>query len=298
MIWQRHWLLVNSIGSGEPPPLLEAHNEGGAEWFDDYYIVAPIENANGDLTFAIGETRYAQQNFNYLIIGSHTAILFDAGPGVRDIRPVVESLTDLPILFVPSHFHYDHIGNNISFAQVGVVDIPFLRARADGNQLPLTWQEHLGAAEGFATPSLTVTHWLKPNEVIDIGGRELQVLYTPGHTTDSVSLLDARNGHLFSGDFIYPGPLYAFLPNSSLRDYLDASDTVLAAVDENIRIFGAHRSQAPGTPELEKQDVTDLRHTLIGIKRGESKGTGSYPVAYQVNDRMVLLAEPTWLQDW
>src|SRR5512134_1187466 len=102
---QRFRLLLWFFGDGEPPALLDAADEGpGVRWMDDYFIVQVIDPQ----TFAIGEPRYHQQNFNYLIVGSQRAILFDAGPGQRDIRPIAEALTGRPITFVPSHFHFDH----------------------------------------------------------------------------------------------------------------------------------------------------------------------------------------------
>ncbi len=141
---QRHLVMyhVMSFAGGAPPPLKEAQQElPSTVWFDDYYTIDEI----APNTFAIGETRYEQQNFNYLIVGEHTAVLFDAGPGVRDIRPVVESLTDLPLIFLPSHFHYDHVGNGTDFAQRAVVDLPYLRDRTDGALLTSTDMEHLAA---------------------------------------------------------------------------------------------------------------------------------------------------------
>ena len=55
-----------------------------------------------------------------------------------------------------------------------------------------------------------------PGTVVDLGGRPLKVLSTPGHTQNSVTLFDATSRRLFIGDFIYPTTLYAFLPGASL----------------------------------------------------------------------------------
>lgn len=281
--------------SGEPPPLLETSAEHvSSRWYDEYFIVENID----ERTFAIGEPLYYQQNFSYLIVGSERAVLFDAGPGYRDIRAVAESLTEVPITFVPSHFHYDHTGNRITFERVAVVDLPRLRVRAKDNQLALTWPEHLGSMEGVEAPTLHITEWLPVGSEIDLGDRQLRVLYTPGHTDDSISLLDTSSGFLFAGDFIYPGPLYAFLPNSSLKDYLEGSESILRETGTDNSIFGAHRDSPPGIPTLSTTDVLDLQRTLISIRDGTAAGEGLYPRAYKVNERIELLAEPPWLQDW
>jgi glyoxylase-like metal-dependent hydrolase (beta-lactamase superfamily II) len=294
-IGQRHRILVYALASQGPPALLEPIDEGPeVAWHDDYFTVQRLD----DRTFAIGEPRYAQQNYSYLIVGSERAVLFDAGPGLRDIRGVAESLTDRPITFIPSHFHYDHIGNEVSFERVAVVDLPYLRARARDGRLQLGFEEHLGVAEGIAAPILLVDDWLAPDSDLSLGDRALRVLYTPGHTEDSISLLDLESGFLFSGDFIYPGPLYAFLPNSGMGDYLDGAATTLEAAPADARVFGAHRVAAPGVPELAVRDIVDLREALEAIRSGGLPGQGAYPVVYPVNDRVELWAEPVWLQDW
>jgi len=295
VVWQRHRILFDWLAEGKPPALLEPAGENpGSYWQDEYFLVEQLDSR----TFAIGEPLYRDQNFSYLITGSERAVLFDAGPGYRDIRRVAEALTDLPITFIPSHFHYDHVGNRVTFDRVAVVDLPWLRRRAPSNRLQLNWAEHLGTLEGIAVPALDVDEWLPIDSLVDLGDRQLRVLYTPGHTEDSISLLDLANGYVFSGDFIYPGPLYAFLPNSRMGDYLQGSDTVLAAVSENVDFLGAHRDAAPGVPRLSLKDVEDLRATLIAIRDGTARGIGRYPREYRVNDRIQLLAEPRWLQDW
>lgn len=295
LVNQRHTLLIYALSSEGQPALLEAQEEGpDVRWFDDYFTVQELDAR----TFAIGEPRYYQQNYAYLIVGTERAVLFDAGPGHRDIRPVASSLTDLPITFVPSHFHYDHTGNEITFDHVAVVDLPYLRARAVGNRLPLTDDEHVGWAEGVENIALEVDEWIAPGSEMFLGERTLQVVYTPGHTEESISLLDKEAGQLFSGDFIYPGPLFAMLPNSGMGDYALGTKNVSQAADQTTRIYAAHRLNPPGAPVVTMKDIEDLENALDAIKTGALQGSGIYPVVYPINDNIELYAEPSWFQDW
>lgn len=280
---------------GVPPPLLEPSDEGpGVEWLDDYFTVELVAPDS----YAIGEPRYAQQNFSYLLLGTERALLFDAGPGIRDIRATVESLTKLPITFLPSHFHYDHVGNSVTFDHIAVLDLPYLRARANGSQLALTTTEHLGAAEGFTAPIWSVDEWWEPGRQIDLGQRTLELLYTPGHTTDSISLYDAASATVFSGDYLYPGYLYGFLPNSSMGEYLASARSLLARLPAGTVFYGAHRNAPPGAPRLGLQDLVDLQHGLDSLRAGDLEGAGIYPVVYPFSERLSMLAEPRWLQSW
>jgi len=294
-IAERRRLVVYAFALEDVPALLEPIDQGpDARWADDYYTIERID----EQTFAIGEPRYPQQNFNYLILGSERAVLFDAGPGVRDIRPVVETLTDLPITFVPSHFHYDHVGGEFAFERVAIIDLPHVRARIVNDAFTLTPMEHLGFVEGYERRTFHVSEWLTPGGSISLGDRKLRVLHTPGHTPDSISLFDEESGLVFSGDFIHPGSLYGFLPNSSMREYVDGAETMLGAIPEDVRILGAHRVEAPGVPELAFEDVKDLRETLEAVRQRYQDGTGRYPQSFVVNERVTLLAEPRWLQRW
>jgi len=297
-IQERFRIIAWGIAILGPPALVTSKDlPVGAQWYDDYFAVRRLD----DRTFAISEPRYWQQNYSYLIVGSERAVLFDAGPGIRDIRPVVASLTDRPITFIPSHFHYDHVGNEVTFPRVAVVDLPYLRARAQGGQLSLAFEEHLGVAEGIAAPSLQVGQWLAPHSTLELGNRSLRVLYTPGHTSESISLLDPEAGFVFSGDFIYPGPLLAFLPNSNLGDYLQSTSTVIESAPPGARIFGAHPAgsrHAGELPELSVSDVEELHRALLALRGGQLQGAGFYPVVYRVNDRTELWTDPVWFQNW
>lgn len=298
LLIERRELLVYGYflaGTGEPPELLPAQEEGAnVRWFDNYFTVEEVASK----TWAIGEPRYYQQNYSYLIVGDERALLFDAGPGIRDIRKVAESLTDKPIVFLPSHFHYDHVGNDVTFDEIAVVDLPYLRAREENGALRLTDMEHAGAIEGFESPTWQVDYWWAPGAVIELGQRQVTIHYTPGHTTDSISLLDSDNRIFFSGDYLYPGELYAFLTNSSMGDYLSTAESLIHVLDDDIRILGAHRVSPPGAPTLATVDLKDLRRGLIKIRDGQLPGSYDYPARFPLNDRLSILAEPRWLQRW
>jgi hydroxyacylglutathione hydrolase len=294
----RRMLAVRALAmseGGEVPALLDPENEGAdVRWADDYFTIQDI----AENTFAIGEPRYLQQNFSYLIIGDDRALLFDAGPGVRDIRSIAEGLTDKPITFLPSHLHYDHVGNDVTFDRIALLDVPATRDRADGNTFTSSDRQHLGFFEGKESPTWEISEWITPDSEIDLGGRVLSVIYTPGHTDDSVSLYDTENDMVFSGDYLYPGPLYAFLPNSSMGDYLRTTGPLVENLTSEVVFYGAHRAGPPGVPVLAYGDLTDLHRALQNIRDGELAGQGLWPQEFAINDRLTILAEPRLLQDW
>lgn len=277
-----------------PPPLSPMLDEGvGIDWFDEYFTVEWIDAK----TIAIGEPRYYQANYSYLILGEQRALLFDSGPGLYDIRPLVETLTPLEVTAVPSHLHYDHIGNHMRYERLAVIDLPYLRERTRGGVLRPTYWEHLGSVEGFARPDLRVTEWWTPDSWVDLGGRRLRVLHTPGHTYDSLSLWDEERALLFTGDYIHQGAVFAFLPGSSLGDYLRTAERLGEQIPENTTLLTAHRAAPSGVPRMATRDLIDLRETLRQIRAGEAEGAG-YPVVFEVNERLLLLADFPLLEDW
>ena len=120
----------------------------GGHWAGDYFLVDTIDAT----TYAIGEPRYYQGNYSYLIVGNDRAVLFDAGTGNRDIVPVVRALTALPVTVIPSHLHFDHVGALGRFERTALPDFPALRARAADRGLTLGRYEFLGLADRLPAP--------------------------------------------------------------------------------------------------------------------------------------------------
>ena len=131
----------------------------------------------------------------------------------------------------------------------------------------------------LSPPTFRVDEWWAPGSSVDLGGRSLRVLATPGHTPTSVALYDERRHELFSGDFIYPGELYAFLPGASRSAYLATTRMLLSTIAPDTRILAAHMADPPApvrAPVLAVADLQRLHDLLEGIGQGSAHSTGFY----------------------
>ena len=265
-------------------------------WFDDYYIVADL----GQNAFAIGEPLYGQCNFSYLIVGSKRALLFDAGSAIRNIVPAVRALTPLPVVALPSHLHFDHVGNLERFDDVALPDLPALRRQLHDGLFSFGFYQFLGFTEGFKPKDVRVTRWIAPGSDIDLGDRKLTLIGVPGHTPDSVAVLDRRANRLFTGDFIYPSEIYAFLPGANLGDYHASTQRVVHLLNDDSIVYGAHGCDhlpLVDLPKLRRADVAALGGALASADTVSlTAGTGWYPREFAVNERMKLLAKYPWMR--
>ena len=193
-----------------------------SDWFEVYQVQPSV--------YAIYEPHQFEEVISYLIVGTHRALLFDTGLGVASIREVVKRLTRLPVTVLNSHTHFDHTNGNAQFSDIWNEDTPFTRANAQTHSSvygrdALAPERICGALPVGVHPAeytrrpWKVTHWIHDGEKIDLGGRRFEILFTPGHTPDSITLLDRQHGLLFVGDTYYPGPIYLLTPETELSVY-------------------------------------------------------------------------------
>lgn len=69
---------------------------------------------------------------------------------------------------------------------------------------------------------------LKDGDVIDIGGRSIQVLHTPGHSPGHMCFGEKDRGYLFTGDVVYKDTLFAYYPSTEPEAYLASLEKVSA----------------------------------------------------------------------
>jgi hydroxyacylglutathione hydrolase len=241
-------------------------------------------------TFALGEPANDPDNYEYLLLGRARALLIDSGATTRDIGPVLAGLTRLPVTVIPTHLHSDHTNGLKHFDRIALVDLPETRALVRDGQVHLRRLQYM-APFSAPTPVFRVSEWVKPGGDIDLGGRIVQLLWTPGHTATSISIHDPAAKLLFTGDYIYTTTLYAFMPDSSLSDYVATADRLLASLPADTTIYGAHccrNDTPPQAPWLTMNDLRDVRTAVAAIQAGQAKGRGLLLRRYPVNSRMTL----------
>jgi hydroxyacylglutathione hydrolase len=144
--------------------------------------------------------------FMFLLFGASRALLLDTGatanPQFFPMRRTVDSIIDgwlaghphpdgYGLLVLHTHAHTDHTAADGQFA-----DRP--NTVVIGAERDTAWPYF-----GFADDPGAVAG-------IDLGGRLLDCLATPGHHEAAVTYYDPHSGILFTGDTIYPGRLYVF----------------------------------------------------------------------------------------
>jgi len=218
-------------------------------WFEVYKVAAD--------TYAIYEPHQSEEVISYLILGKQKAMLFDTGMGISDIRAVVDELIKkgginppLHLIVLNSHTHNDHVGGNWEFGTIYSMDTGFSRQNAKGSladaQAEIAPGEICGSVPTNFDPAAYRTHpwhisrYIHDGEKLDLGGRVIEVLATPGHTPDAISLYDRAGGLLFTGDTYYPAPIWLYRPETDLAAYAKSTER-LAKLEPQVRlVLGAH----------------------------------------------------------
>ncbi len=239
-------------------------------WFEVYKLPGNI--------FAIYEPNQFEEIISYLVQGDKKSLLIDTGLGIGNMEMLVDELTDLPVTVVNTHSHFDHIGSNYQFEEIMIFDdeseirrlkegIPndVLRKHVESGNVwrglpedfdPLTWK----------TPPAKVSRLLKEGDVIDLGGKTLEVIHTPGHSPGHICLLDKQARILFTGDLFYPGPLYAFGDDVDIDDYVNSISKITDLCNEYDYVCPGHNEAL-----VKKSVIPKVNHAFIQIFRGKGK---------------------------
>jgi glyoxylase-like metal-dependent hydrolase (beta-lactamase superfamily II) len=260
-------------------------------WFEVYKVAAGV--------FSIYEPHQAKETISYLIVGHKQAVLFDTGMGIGNIRNVTARLTSRPVVVLNSHTHNDHVGGNWQFTFVYGMDTDFTRTNARGSredtQAEIATDQVCGdLPKGFDPKTYTtkpwkISHFIHDGFKVNLGGRTLEVISTPGHTPDAISLLDRENRLLFTGDTYYPAPIWLYRPETNLDAYVASVKRLAALAPEIKLVLGAHNIPL-AKPSVLPELVAAIEAVRSG--RGTVKPEGQGKAIHTLGGFSFLLAAP------
>jgi hydroxyacylglutathione hydrolase len=130
------------------------------------------------------------------------AVLIDPGDFPNQITAVIRASSLEVVWIANTHCHFDHTAGNKAAQEA--LCAPLAIHELD---LPCLERMHL-SAESFmpgagVSPSPKPDRLLSEGDSFDLGGSELRVVHTPGHTPGSICL--ATEGMVFSGDTLFAG---------------------------------------------------------------------------------------------
>jgi hydroxyacylglutathione hydrolase len=226
-------LLVSACQAAQPPA--QTATPPFQPWIDGTVAGEPqtqLQLYDAD-TYVIRQSLLTSDEapFLFLLFGRDRALLLDTGAGGLKIRPAVDAAIakwleahnrkSIPLVVAHSHGHGDHIAGDAEFTE-----------RPDTTVI--------GARPRDVAAYFGIKDWPRQMVTFDLGGRQLDIIPTPGHQPAHIMIYDRQTRLLLSGDSLYPGRLY--VPSNLFEDYRASIDRVafFAASNRISYVLGAH----------------------------------------------------------
>ena len=185
----------------------------------------------------------------FLLAGENKALLIDSGMQVHNAKEIAEGLVDLPIELLNTHADMDHVGSNEEF------DSFYMNPAEASNYY------NTNKKTGTIIP-------VSDGDIIDLGGREIEIITLPGHTPGSIAALDINNRVLISGDPIQDGDIFMFGVQREMHAYLLSLEKLEKYKERFDTIYPSHGTFPVG-PEL----IDALHEGAIRVMNGEVEGS-------------------------
>lgn len=234
----------------------------------------------------------AHEATGYLVVGESRACVIDTMNGYNDLYQAVRKLTDKPLIVVNTHGHPDHIFGNVYFdeAYMNPADLPLSRMFTEDPEFLKQCSEN-----NLKMPPFRGVH---PGEVIDLGGRTLEVFALSGHTPGGILLLLREDRILFTGDSINHHlwmqldgclPMKAFLKELDRILFLeDRADIILHGHAHDVDDISLLRCLRNGVEEIcEGKTEEDLPYEWFGGIARQHPFQCDPDRFYQQNDHVI-----------
>jgi hydroxyacylglutathione hydrolase len=149
-------------------------------------------------TFTVGPV---QENC-HLAIRDGQALVFDPGDEAPRLLEAIDALGVEVAAILLTHTHFDHVGAVAPVARATGAEVwcPELEVPVLADIMRYVPWPGFGPFESY-----DADHTVAGGETLSLGGMELEVLFTPGHSPGHVTY--AVPGAIFSGDVLFQGSI-------------------------------------------------------------------------------------------
>lgn len=204
----------------------------------------------------------------YIIEGDERTILIDAGTKIDGLKKIVEGITSKPITLVATHVHPDHTGSAIH-------DFPEIWINAgDEVNVPQFMADYKGKV-----------NYLADGQVFDLGGRRIEVIFTPGHTPGSATFFEMEDRKWgYSGDAFGSGNLLLTTNFSTLLATTTRIESYMKRHGIEKMYPGHYNGTNPETP----QRISDLKlmseQMIAGTRQGSANEQANLGLNAMIRD--------------
>ena len=157
------------------------------------------------------------RNFSYIAADKETgeAAVFDPGFSAQDERDILDNENFTLKYIINTHDHFDHTGGNSTLVNETGAKIAMHESAQSHHDIGL-----------------------KDEDILTLGSLDLKIIYTPGHTRDSICILAGKE--LVTGDTLFVGKVGGTGFGTDARNEYESLHNKLMKLPSDTRVWPGH----------------------------------------------------------
>lgn len=230
-----------------------------------------------------GEFTQRNPNISYLLTSGNKnrqSILIDANVALSSLKRQIKKDNSTLKGVIFTHTHYDHLENLREL----VAEFPDMDILV-----------HARASKILESKGYKKVIPLANKQTIALNDQKLAVLYTPGHSFDSLSIKHQEENIFFSGDTIFGRGIGCcdYFNGGNRNIFYNTLEALLKILPEETRIYPGHYSEHYDSPPpyllSEERKTNPYLVSILNHKRGDfDRALKQFSIDFETDDHFLL----------